>query len=320
MTLVQMAVLAAIFLAVAGGCAAAVSILMPNPMQARLRQASGEAAAPELVPGEAPPAQSEWQAKLVDALSPAGKLSLPEEGWQDSPMRKRFLNAGYRSERAAAAFFGAKTILTLALPGLFMLGSGVVGAGLSFNAMLASIVGLAALGYYLPNLYLRRRIASRQLEIFECMPDAIDLMTVMVEAGLGLNAALARVADELGGKSPILADEFKLVGLELRAGAARDQALKNLALRTGVEEVELFVAMLVQTDRFGTSLAESLRVHSESLRTKRRLRAEEAAAKIGLKLLFPLVFCIFPSIMVVLVGPAAIAIYRNFFPIATGNG
>jgi tight adherence protein C len=123
----------------------------------------------------------------------------------------------------------------------------------------------------------------------------------------------------MGVKSRALEEEIHLVGLELRAGAARDQALRNLALRTGVEEVELFVAMLVKTDRFGTSMADSLRVHSDALRTKRRLRAEEAAAKIPLKLLFPLVFCIFPSMMLVLVGPAAISIYRVFFPIASGS-
>ena len=318
MSLVEMSILAAIFVATAGGCAALAGFFIPNPIEARLRQAGGQA---DGFSGDAPgEQQSEWKAKVIAALSPAGKLSLPEEGWQDSPMRKRFLNAGYRSEKAAAVFFGTKTVLTLGLPVLFMMGAGIAGAGLKFDYMLGAIVALAAIGYYAPNYYLRRRIANRQLEVFECLPDAIDLMTVMVEAGLGLDAAIARVADEMGQKSAIVGEEFKLVGLELRAGASRAQALRNLALRTGVEEVELFVAMLVQTDRFGTSMAESLRVHSEALRTKRRLRAEEAAAKIGLKLLFPLVFCIFPSIMVVLVGPAAIAIYRNFFPIAAGTG
>jgi tight adherence protein C len=313
-SLIQLALLAAIFLAVAGGSAAAITFYMPRSLEGRLRQAGGEAAQPSEEP------KSEWAAKIVAALSPAGKLSLPEEGWQDSPIRARFLHAGYRNEKAALVFFGAKTLATLALPVLFMIWSGLFGAGMAFDRMLAAIVGLAAVGYYAPNFYLRRKIAARQLEVFECLPDAIDLMTVMVEAGLGLDAAMARVGDEIGAKSAILSEEFRLVGLELRAGASRSQALRNLALRTGVEEVELFVGMLVQADRFGTSMAESLRVHSESLRTKRKLRAEEAAAKVSLKLLFPLVFCIFPGIMVVLVGPAAIAIYRNFFPIASGGG
>jgi tight adherence protein C len=315
MSLVQMTILGLIFLATVGVSAALAGLVMGNPLEARLKQAGGDADLPQTGQPE-----SEWKAKIVEALTPAGKLSLPEEGWQNSPVRQRFLHAGFRTDKAAVVFFGAKTLLTLALPAGFMMASGMLGSGLAFDRMLMVIVMLAGLGYYAPNFYLRRRIASRQLEMFECLPDAIDLMTVMVEAGLGLDAAIARVADEMGAKSRVVGEEFKLVGLELRAGASRDQALRNLALRTGVEEVELFVAMLVQSDRFGTSMAESLRVHSESLRTKRRLRAEEAAAKIGLKLLFPLVFCIFPSIMVVLVGPAAIAIYRNFFPIATGSG
>jgi tight adherence protein C len=315
MSLAQMAVLGLIFLATVGVSAALAGLFMGNPLQARLKQAGGESDLPQA--GEP---ESGWKTLIVEALSPAGKLSLPEEGWQNSPVRQRFLHAGYRTDRAAVVFFGAKTLLTLALPAGFMMASGMLGSGLAFDRMLMIIVALAGVGYYAPNYYLRGRIASRQLEVFECLPDAIDLMTVMVEAGLGLDAAIARVAEEMGAKSRAVGDEFKLVGLELRAGASRDQALRNLALRTGVEEVELFVTMLVQSDRFGTSMAESLRVHSESLRTKRRLRAEEAAAKIGLKLLFPLVFCIFPSIMVVLIGPAAIAIYRNFFPIASGGG
>jgi tight adherence protein C len=191
--------------------------------------------------------------------------------------------------------------------------------GAAFDRMAMAILVLAAIGYYLPNHVLNRRIAARQREVFERLPDAIDLMTVMVEAGLGLDAAIGRVSDEVGATSPVLGEEFKLVGLELRAGASRSQALRNLALRTGVAEVDMFVAMLVQTDRFGTSMAESLRTHSDALRTKRRMLAEEAAAKIGLKLLFPQVFCIFPAIMVVLMGPAVIAIYRNFFPMAGGG-
>jgi tight adherence protein C len=146
--------------------------------------------------------------------------------------------------------------------------------------------------------------------VFENLPDAIDLMMVCIEAGLGLDAAIARVAQEMRLKSDLLADELHLVGLELRAGSTRERALRNLALRTGVEEVDGLVTMLVQADRFGTSIADSLRVHADMLRTRRRQRAEEAAAKIAVKLLFPLIFCIFPSLMLVLLGPAFIAIYR----------
>jgi len=157
-------------------------------------------------------------------------------------------------------------------------------------------------------------VATRQREIFETFPDALDLMTVCVEAGLGTEAALNRVAEDIQLKSPILSEELRLVNLELRAGADRERALRNLAMRTGVDEVDGFVTMISQAERFGTSIAASLRVHADMLRTRRRQRAEEAAAKIALKLLFPLIFCIFPSLLVVLLGPAMIQIYRVLLP------
>ena len=159
----------------------------------------------------------------------------------------------------------------------------------------------------------------RQREIFESFPDALDLLTVCVEAGLGLDAALQRVADEMQLKSLALSEELSLVTMELRVGASKPHALRNLALRTGVEDVDTLVAMLVQAERFGTSIADSLRVHAETLRTKRRLRAEERAAKIALKLLFPLIFCIFPTLLLVLLGPGFIQIYRILLPTLVGG-
>jgi tight adherence protein C len=304
-------VLVLVFVAVAGISAAVVGLFTGNPMSPRLQQAAG---------GEAlEPVDGKWQAKLAVALSPAGKLAIPKEGWENSKLRQQFMHAGFRGEEAPLIFFGIKTVLTLALPLAFMLATGLWGTPLSFNMNLFWIVWLAGAGYYLPNIYLRRRVQHRQRDMFETLPDAIDLMTVSVEAGLGLDAAIARVADEIGARSRAVEEEFRLVGLELRAGASREQALRNLALRTGVDELDILVAMLVQTDRFGTSVAEALRVHSDALRTKRRLRAEEEAARIALKLLFPLIFCIFPSIMVVLVGPAAISIYRAFVRLAAGS-
>jgi tight adherence protein C len=305
-------VLMLVFLAVSLTAAALIGYLLPQPAQARLRKAVGPSS------GEGEKITSAWREKIVAALSPAGKLSLPEEGWADSPLRRSFMHAGIRSDKAILAFFGAKTLLTICLPTLFMFFAGISHVPMTFNGILLTIVSLAAMGYLAPNFYLRYCIHVRQREVFEKLPDAIDLMTVMVEAGLGLDAAIGRVGTEIGAQSPVLSEEFRLVGLELRAGASREQALRNLAMRTGVDEVDLFVSMLVQTDRFGTSMAEALRVHSESLRTKRRLRVEEAAAKISLKLLFPLVFCIFPAIMIVLLGPAVISIYRVFFKVTSG--
>jgi tight adherence protein C len=308
----QIVVLILVFLAAGGIAAASIALFMPSPLEARLKQAGGEA----LTGSDGEPA---WQTKVVSALSPAGKLSLPKEGWDKSPLRQRFIRAGFRDESAPLVFFGTKTVLTLALPLVLMVTLAISGTQPAFNTLLGSIFLLAALGYYLPNFYLNRRIRKRQLEMFECLPDAIDLMTIMAEAGLGLDAAVARIADEMGIRSRVVEEEFRLVGLELRAGASREHALRNLSLRSGVDEVEALVGVLIQTDRFGTSMAESLRVHSEVLRVKRKMRAEEAAAKIGVKLLFPIIFGIFPSIMIVLLGPAAISLYRAFFPIAQGR-
>ncbi len=143
-------------------------------------------------------------------------------------------------------------------------------------------------------------------------------MTVCVEAGLGLDEAIGRVSEEIGLSSPVLSDELHLVALELRAGGGREKPLRNLALRTGVDEIDMLVATLIQSDRFGTSVGNALRVHSESLRTKRRLIAEEEAAKVPVKLLFPLIFCIFPSLLLVLMGPAVISIYRALLPALAG--
>ena len=159
----------------------------------------------------------------------------------------------------------------------------------------------------------------RQHRIRLGLPDALDLLVVSVEAGLGLDQAIQRVGDELAFAHPDLCDELRLINLELRAGKARAEALHNLAERTGVDDVISLVAMLVQTDKFGTSVAQSLRVHSETVRTKRRQRAEEAAAKTGVKMVFPLVFCIFPAIWVVTIGPAAIKFIQVIVPDGSRN-
>jgi tight adherence protein C len=205
------------------------------------------------------------------------------------------------------------------VPVIFILYIVISGEDYEANLMLLFIVASAGLGYFLPNIFLERRIAYRKREILDSFPDAMDLIIVCVESGLGLDAALARVSEEMHMISPILGEELHLINLELRAGSSRERALRNLALRTGVEDIDTLVAMLVQSDRFGTSVAQALRVHAENLRTKRRLRAEEAAAKIALKLLFPLIFFIFPSMLLVLLGPAIISINRVLLPAMGGQ-
>jgi tight adherence protein C len=267
-------------------------------------------------------APSPWRATrswIGNLLARVAKLSVPQEKWENSPLRVRFMNAGFRGVAASAVYFAAKTSLTFVIPGLVAIYMAAGDLQLKGQTMLLVLLALAAIGYYLPNFVLARLIARRQGELFENLPDALDLMRICVEAGLGIDAAIARVGDELRMNSEALYDELHLVGLELRAGASRDRALRNLALRMGLEEADALVAMLVQAERFGTSVADSLRVHSDGLRVKRRFRAEENAAKVPVKLLFPLIFCMFPAFLVVLLGPAFISIYRIMFTTLAGQ-
>ena len=176
---------------------------------------------------------------------------------------------------------------------------------------LVLVIFFAAAGFYLPDVFLYRRSQIRKKKIFEGFPDALDLMVVCVEAGMGLDAAIKRVGDEMAIKSKVLSEEFRMLSLELRAGKPRADALRNLAMRTDLEDVASLVTLLIQTDKFGTRVAQALRVHSDAMRTKRYQRAEEIAGKLPVKMVFPLIFFIFPSLFVTIIGPAVIRIYRN---------
>lgn len=287
--------------------------LASSRMRKRLRTVGGESAFGE---GDAAEVWMKTAVKLSGAFA---RLSLPAAGWEESPLRLRFINAGYRGEKARLFYFAAKTLLAVVLPAVLFLILRAVAPDLALSRLLIVLLAVAALGNYLPDIVLARKVANRQRSIFENFPDAADLLLVCVEAGLGLDTGLTRVADEMRMKSQALAEELQLVNLEMRAGNAREKALRNLALRTGVEEVKTFSTMLVQADRFGTSVGDSLRVFSDELRSRRRFRAEELAAKIPLKLLFPLVFFIFPSLLLVLLGPAFIQVYRVLLPTLTGQ-
>ncbi len=312
MSPMQWLMLGLVFIVVVTAVLGVGALLKPDPARQRLRALDGG------TPSRGPSGQRFLQV-VADLTRPISKLSMPEEGFEKSSIRLRFVHAGIRTPIAASAYFGLKTLLTLGLPlaGFVALSTG--GDMPRGAALMLLLLVLASLGYYGPNVVLNHLVKVRQREIFEAFPDALDLMTVCMEAGLGTEAAMMRVADDLQLKSPALADELRLVNLELRAGADRERALRNLAIRTGVEEVDGFVTMISQAERFGTSIATSLRIHAEMLRTRRRQRAEEAAAKIALKLLFPLIFCIFPSLMVVLMGPAMIQIYRVLLPTMAGG-
>ena len=243
---------------------------------------------------------------VVSALKRLGNLA-PKNAAEATKLQQRLINAGYRNNEAIIIFFGLRIGISLAAFALFA--TPILGTPNLAYALIACL-----LGYVLPGMKLARRAKARQQKIRLGLPDALDLLVVSVEAGLGLDQAIQRVSEELAFAHPDLCGELRMINLELRAGKARAEALHNLADRTGVEEITSLVAMLVQTDKFGTSVAQSLRVHSESLRVKRKQRAEEAAAKTGVKMVFPLVFCIFPAIWVVSIGPAVIKFIKVLGP------
>jgi tight adherence protein C len=228
----------------------------------------------------------------------------------DSATRLWMVHAGIRHPNAIAIYVATR-VLGGALLGIggFM-GLAFLGVRPPPLFLIAALMGL--FGWMFPYLYVDGRVKKRQLELRRALPDTLDLLVVCVEAGLGLNQALVRVSDEVDRLSPEMSDELTVVNLEIRAGTPRDEALRRLGERTGVDDVRSLTSMLMQTDRFGTSIADALRVHAETLRSKRMQRAEEAAAKTTVKMLFPLIFFIFPAIFVVLVGPS-VFIFRDFF-------
>jgi tight adherence protein C len=215
-------------------------------------------------------------------------------------VRQRLIRAGYRRQDAVPIFYSMRVVSLLV--GLILIM--VMLPSLRGRDLLLWIVAAGGIAWMAPTGFLSRKIRRRKKEIQKALPDALDMLVICVEAGLGLNQALHRVADEVETMSAILAEELQIVNLEMRAGTPREDALRNLGERTDVADLRALATMLIQTDRFGTSIAQALRVHSDTLRTKRRQRAEEAAAKTTIKLVPPLVFFIFPAIFVVVLGPA----------------
>jgi tight adherence protein C len=253
-------------------------------------------------------ADAGYQKMVVDSLKRLGNIA-PKSVGEMSKMQRRLVAAGYRRNEALLIFAGVRV-------GVALVTFVVLSTPLIFRPNLGTALVGAVVGYLVPGFVIGKMASKRQHKIRMGLPDALDLLVVSVEAGLGLDQAIQRVGQELSFAHPDLCEEMRLVNLELRAGVARPEALANLGERTGVDDVISLVAMLVQTDKFGTSVAQSLRVHSDTLRTKRRQRAEEKAAKLGAKMVFPLVTCIFPAIWVVTIGPAAIKFMEVFTPIA----
>jgi tight adherence protein C len=244
-------------------------------------------------------------------FQPLSRL-IPKSPSEVSSTSRKLMQAGYRDKSAVTIFYGIKVAFIIALF-LVLLLSGTLQSLPTENLVIA-LIGCIGAGYIVPDFILSTRVTARKEKIQLALPDALDLLVVCVEAGLGLDQGILKTSEELRVTHPDICDELNLVNLELRAGKPRREALKNLADRTGVEDVNGLVSMLVQTDKFGTSIAQSLRVHSDALRTKRRQRAEEKAHKVSVKLVFPLVFLIFPSMFVIILGPGVIKIINQLFP------
>ncbi len=264
-------------------------------------------------------------ATAMETASPMGHPSLawremvnklgslvPSAPKDSTVMLRRLMRAGLRGPNALKMLYGSKAILAVVSPAVAVIltANSNIDPGQKILIVIASL----AAGFFGPNEYVRLRAKRRQKLIRKGLPNALDLMVVCVESGLGLDQAIVQVAKELQFAHPEISQEFGLMNLEMKAGSRRADALRNLADRTGVEEVKKLVAVLIQADRFGTSIAQSLRGHSEFMRVQTRQMAEEKAAKLGVKLVFPIFFCILPSLFVVTVGPVLVRIVRDLIP------
>jgi tight adherence protein C len=248
---------------------------------------------------------------LRDLIKKFGNV-LPASPKDVSVMQRRLIRAGLRGPHALKVLYGAKVIFGVLMP--LLMSIAVMNASSDPSNKVLAVLAAAALGFFGPNEYVKIVSQRRQKQIKIGLPNALDLMVVSVESGLGLDQAIVQVAKELEHAHPEITEEFALVNLELKAGKRRAEALRNLAERTAVDDLKKLVAVLIQADRFGTGVAQSLRGHADFMRVQSRQQAEEKAAKLGVKLVFPIFFCILPSLFVVTVGPMAVKIMRELIP------
>ena len=260
------------------------------------------------------PEPEEITESFNDAKLPVHAQAIAFLGWllpgqvHSEVLKWDLARAGYRHTESRGIFVGVGVALTGLCSVITALATWQL--HLQPREIITLTLLAAVVGYFLPMMFVRARQSKRQTEITLALPDALDLLVICVEAGQGLNAALVKVGREVGFNAPVLGDELRMVNTEMLAGVARAQALRNFSLRTGVDDVRALVAVMIQSDRFGTSIVNSLRVHADSLRVRRRQRAEETARKTPVKLVFPLVFCIFPELLVVILAPGMLALFR----------
>ena len=252
--------------------------------------------------------QEQRATRIANLLRPLARLVKPAGGEEMSRINQKLIHAGFRSENAVEIFLGAK----LLIPPVIIIALWQIDAHRETSLDLPTAIAVGtiatAIAFFLPNMWLSGKIKERQLAVEENLPDAMDLLVTCVEAGLALDAAMARVSQELELVAPILAQEMKQTLLEIQAGVRRTDAFHRLSARTGVEDLRTLSAMIIQTEMFGTSVSRALRVHSEGMRTKRMQRAEEKAAMVSVKMTVPLILCILPSLLCVVVGPAVVMV------------
>jgi tight adherence protein C len=287
----------------------------PSEVVERLERTVGRADTSDRFDREVAPGRT-----LARVLQPLSWIVRPTKAAELSRLRGKLIQAGYRGNYSLEIFLGTKIVFAAVLTVGFLQLNAHVANRIQFPFDMVITVWTCIVAFFLPNFWLNAKVKERQTAIERGLPDALDLLVTCVEAGLGLDAALARVSDEIGLASPILGDELNVTFLEVQAGIARPDAFRRLAERTGVEDLRALSAMLIQTDMFGTSVARALRVHSEGMRTKRMQRAEEKAAMVGVKMTIPLILCILPSLVAVLLGPAAVSIAEVFFGTDGGGG
>ncbi len=251
-----------------------------------------------------------YKKHILNLLRRFGRLSKPRREEEVSRLEKVFTAAGFRKRNIVLVYLGAKAFLALFFPAVFLAIKLLSGAYIAPAFIVFLFVFFALAGFYLPDAWLQFALRNRRQSILKGFPDALDLLIVCVESGMSLDSAITRVGEEMKLSNKDISDEFKLLTLEMRAGKTRREALRNFSARSGLEEVNNLVTLLIQTDKFGTSVAQALRVHSDAIRVRRYHKAEELAAKMPVKLLFPLVICIFPSLFLVIMGPALIQVFR----------
>ena len=275
----------------------------------KIRQSGGAATFEETAAPMPPPSDSALKGWWLEIMTWLGGFAKPKKEEGVNHIQKLFLRAGYRSKNAMVIFFGSKVVCAVGLL-VCMFVFQLFKPQVKLVNLTVLSVAIALIGFRLPNLWLSIRTARRKEALTLGLPDALDLLVVCAEAGMGLDSAMKRVGEEMKLNSRTISEEFRLLNLELRAGKSRKEALKNLALRADLEEVNSLITLLIQADRFGTSVAQALRVHSNAMRIRRTQRVEEVAAKLPVKLLFPTILCIFPSLFLVILGPALLQASR----------